>query len=165
MSDELDIITNEIEQGFMQRGGWKACRHLLRKLVNDKDSAILRLQRANDLNCEALDEKIAELARLQTALEAIEISYKGMQERAEEAEAVVEKLPKTADGVSIVPGMTVYIFVGGHIDEREVRGPYGLACLLVREPARHGACEGTRHELAGSCYSTREAAETAREKP
>lgn len=32
MSD-LDALTNEIEQGFMQRGGWEACRHLLGKLA------------------------------------------------------------------------------------------------------------------------------------
>ena len=41
--DELNILTNEIEQGFMQRGGWKACRYLLGKLVADKDREIKRL--------------------------------------------------------------------------------------------------------------------------
>lgn len=35
MPDQLDLLTNEIEQGFMQRGGWKACRYLLGKLVED----------------------------------------------------------------------------------------------------------------------------------
>lgn len=39
MKHDLDAITNEIEQGFMQAGGWKACRYLLGKLVPDGDAA------------------------------------------------------------------------------------------------------------------------------
>lgn len=44
--DPLDILTNEIEQDFMQFGGWKECRYLLGKLVGDKDAeiAVLRKQ-------------------------------------------------------------------------------------------------------------------------
>ena len=30
-SKELDLLTNEIEQQFMQRGGWGQCRYLLGK--------------------------------------------------------------------------------------------------------------------------------------
>lgn len=30
--DKLDLLANEIEQAFMQRGGWDTCRHLLGKL-------------------------------------------------------------------------------------------------------------------------------------
>ena len=37
---DLDVLTNEIEQGFMQLGGWKACRYSLKKLVADKDAEI-----------------------------------------------------------------------------------------------------------------------------
>lgn len=33
-SKELDQLANGIEQGFMQRGGWKACRYLLGKLAD-----------------------------------------------------------------------------------------------------------------------------------
>lgn len=42
--DELDNLTNEIEQGFMQRGGWKACRYLLGKLVGRLERERDRLQ-------------------------------------------------------------------------------------------------------------------------
>ena len=43
MADKLDILTNEIEQGFKQRGGWKACRHLLERETHKWE------QRAYDL--------------------------------------------------------------------------------------------------------------------
>jgi hypothetical protein len=33
---DLDLVTNEIEQGFQQRGGWKACRHLLQTIVAER---------------------------------------------------------------------------------------------------------------------------------
>lgn len=31
----LDTTANEIEQGFMQQGGWKACRHLLGRVYQE----------------------------------------------------------------------------------------------------------------------------------
>ncbi len=31
----LDILTNEIEQGFMQRGGWEMCRYSLGKFLDE----------------------------------------------------------------------------------------------------------------------------------
>ena len=31
--DELDRLTNKIEQGFQEPGGWRDCRFLLGKLV------------------------------------------------------------------------------------------------------------------------------------
>lgn len=64
--DPLDVLTNGIEQGFMQRGGWRECRYLLGKLVTERGDEIERLK------------------------------------------AIVDKLPKTKDGVSIVPGMRVF---------------------------------------------------------
>ena len=36
LRDDLDSLTNEIQQGFMQPGGRKACRYLLQKLVDEK---------------------------------------------------------------------------------------------------------------------------------
>lgn len=39
--DELDTLTNEIEQGFMQRGGWKSCRYLLGKLLDCRAGKLL----------------------------------------------------------------------------------------------------------------------------
>ncbi len=35
LSDDLDSVAAEIQQGFMQRGGFKACRYLLGKLVEE----------------------------------------------------------------------------------------------------------------------------------
>jgi len=45
---KLDELTNEIEQGFMQRDGWKGCRYLLGKLVAGKNAEIERLQVERD---------------------------------------------------------------------------------------------------------------------
>ncbi len=38
LSDDLDSVTNKIEQGFMQRNGWKDCRYLLGKIVKEEQS-------------------------------------------------------------------------------------------------------------------------------
>ena len=40
MQDELDILTNEIEQGFMQRGGWKTCRFLLERFITEREKTL-----------------------------------------------------------------------------------------------------------------------------
>lgn len=82
----------------------------------------------------------------------------------EELKAIIAKLPKTGDGIPIVPGLTVFVVRGNKIDERDVVGPYGNLALLVREPEQHGAASGTAHCLAETVFSTREAAlvETAR---
>jgi len=45
----------------------------------------------------------AERERLRTALDILDVGYKAMQERAEAAEALVEELPLTEDGVRMVP--------------------------------------------------------------
>ncbi|KKN15041.1 hypothetical protein LCGC14_0990040 [marine sediment metagenome] len=42
--DELDVLANRIERGFMQPPGWKGCRYLLGKLVEERDETIRRLQ-------------------------------------------------------------------------------------------------------------------------
>lgn len=74
---------------------------------------------------------------------------------------LIEQLPRTADGVPIVPGMLVYIRVGEHIDERRVIGPYGKQSLLTHEPARAGAGDGSAHRPANVCYSTIQAARSS----
>lgn len=73
----------------------------------------------------------------------------------DQLEGLLAALPATADGVPIVPGMTVYCAIGPHLDEREVVGPYGKLALLTREPARYGACEGSAHRLANTVYAER----------
>ena len=79
-------------------------------------------------------------------------------------QAIVDKLPKTADGVPVAPGMTVYFCRDGspHIvgafhewssdpDEYEV----GDAVPCWNEEKRYSA------RCLGDCYSTRKAAEAA----
>lgn len=73
----------------------------------------------------------------------------------EQLQSVVDALPKTADGVPIVPDMTVYCIVGEHVDERRVIGPYGKQSLLTHEPAQHGAGSGSSHRLADTVYADR----------
>lgn len=79
----------------------------------------------------------------------------------EHLSGVVARLPKTADGVPVTPGMLVYVRVGEHVDERRVIGPYGKKALLTHEPARHGAGDGSAHRIVEDCYSTAEAANEA----
>ena len=74
---------------------------------------------------------------------------------------VLESLPKTVDGMPIVPDMMVYCIVGEHVDERKVIGPYGKYALLTHEPAMSGTCAGSAHRLANTVFSTRKAAEEA----
>jgi hypothetical protein len=71
---------------------------------------------------------------------------------------IEQALPRTADGVPIVPEMTVYCIVGGHVDERRVIGPYGKVALLTHEPGGHGTCPGSTHRLANTVYAAREVA-------
>ncbi len=99
------------------------------------------------------DEEVAKLrADLRAALA-----------RAERAEAIVAKLPFTADGVPIVPGMD-YVFHPDYLDqprnmwldeEFNARLSNSFSCL--KHPTED------RRIKAGDCYSTREAALAARE--
>jgi len=107
------------------------------------------------------------------AYEAVCEARTKWQERAEKAKAenmrlraIVDRLPKTVDGMPIVPGMTVFIphpRPSNLITEREVLAPYGTLACLTKEPAHSGCCESTAHRLARECYSTREAALAASE--
>lgn len=63
----LDALTNEIEQGFMQRGGWKACRYLLGKLVGrcerERDDLARALFRIRSLTMRGKgDKQVADIA-------------------------------------------------------------------------------------------------------
>jgi len=42
--DLLDSLTNEIEQGFMQKDGWKTCRYMIGVLVENYNVEIKRLK-------------------------------------------------------------------------------------------------------------------------
>lgn len=92
---------------------------------------------------ETIDDVLALIARLRAA------------------EAIVAKLPKTADGVRVVPGMRVWCVGGKYIDEREVLGPHGQHSLLTLEFHPHNGGYATTHRLAKDCYSTEAAARAA----
>jgi len=100
--------------------------------------------------------------RLDDRTRAMSRSLKEASDRAAEItrlRAIVEKLPKTADGVPVVPG-----------DELWVRHPDG-GCAGTRRWWKHpslGWSVGFEHMQnepidVSSCYSTREAAEAAKE--
>ncbi len=55
-SRALDTWCNEIEQGFMQRGGWKACRHILGEIFNQRQEELERLQAIVGALIGAIDE-------------------------------------------------------------------------------------------------------------
>ncbi len=79
-------------------------------------------------------------------------------------EAIVDKLPKTADGVPAVPGMVIFTPLPLHVQERrrvvEVKvDRVGKDLILGRELL----VEGLLPYLLENAYSTREAAEAALE--
>jgi hypothetical protein len=84
---------------------------------------------------------------------------KELGERAQAAEAIVAKLPKTADGVPIVPDMTLYAATGWGAQV------CALHTFQRREfdgvtPNIEGIFDGRATSFpATRCYSTREAAE------
>jgi len=77
----------------------------------------------------------------------------------ERLQTIVDKLPKTADGVPVVPGMVLH-------DPIWIEDPFGVHQLLVFCPnARRSEWSCNDGEVDTSqCYSTREAAQAAKEK-
>jgi hypothetical protein len=70
--------------------------------------------------------------------------------------AIVDKLPTTADGVSVVPGMNVYFqWHSGEI----VRHP--VAFIRIDKDDTWLYFERALYRSTGVCYSTREAADAA----
>ena len=97
----------------------------------------------------------AEVVRLRAELDA--------------ARAVIERLPKTADGVPITPGMTLYSSRKepcGHVMVTEYRDGDTVERMIcgkhtIRKFGHSNGWLVHAHEV----YSTRKAAESAREKP
>jgi hypothetical protein len=93
--------------------------------------------------------------------------YKSLAARLEAAEAIIVKLPTTADGVPVVPGMEVW--TTRRFSERKMRPPFMVKVSHVWNPsgsADIGEADVfgnvTTKLLASFCYSTREAAEQAK---
>ncbi len=74
--------------------------------------------------------------------------------------AIVDKLLKTADGVSMVPGMIVYDNSGPVVVKARVThiSEYFAECVVLDE---NDEATEDRFSTSGSVYSTREAAEAA----
>lgn len=70
----------------------------------------------------------------------------------EEMKAIIDRLPRTADGVTITPGMSVY-------------RPFGMSEsimeLMARDVSNDAINDGIAWALASRFYSTKEAAESA----
>lgn len=105
----------------------------------------------------ALRERVEELTERR---DAYYTSYKKAMERVGELEAIVEKLPKTADGVPITPGMKVW----GTSPFGGVRDPATAQLRGFFDEYPIFACEWGHNVAGRECYSTREAALAASKK-
>jgi len=81
----------------------------------------------------------------------------GESEVVERLRAIVEKLPKTADGVPVVPGMVIW-------PPEFIEDEQGATVKIIARDNLTGDMleHGTSLLWIGKCYSTREAAEAAR---
>ncbi len=76
-------------------------------------------------------------------------------------QALWDRCPKTADGVPVISGDTVYINV---FDDRKIVS-YTLKCIGHSSVPLCYFWEGNTAWPVSGCYSTREAAEAARKEP
>lgn len=96
----------------------------------------------------------AENERLRAERDSYQQTASVAEEKLEATQAIIDKLPRTADGVPITPGVVLsgrngWIGVVRWIGEQEV---------IVERPD-----ESTQQVVVGPCYSTRDAAEAAQE--
>ena len=101
------------------------------------------------------DEAADEIERLQASIGTEKRMRKDSDDQAEELRAIVDKLPKTADGVPVVLGMNVWWPTDSPHIVREMGHPHGL--VLDTDRSR------TYYVPASDCFSTREAAEAAKD--
>jgi len=143
------------------RDRWQETGSQLARLREENPELRRRLAQAEE-RVKALKKALADMWTLrQEAANARD----GARADVERLQAIVDRLPKTADGVPLVPGMTVFIphpHPSNLITERVVLAPYGTLACLTKEPAHSGCCESATHRQARECYSTRKAAEAAR---
>jgi hypothetical protein len=86
----------------------------------------------------------------------------------EELQAIVDKLPKTADGVPVVPGMRLWSRSMWCVQPMEVVSLDDLSsdwpATVRMEGASNDGQASTYRWHVQACYSTREAAEAAYQK-
>jgi len=100
-----------------------------------------------------------------------EAEIKDLRRQLAQAQAVIDKLPKTADGMPVVRGDTLYVYCrrAGLYRPREGRRAWDCKVRDIRHDENHGwklrvYVSGSHMEWfwATDCYSTREAAEAAK---
>ena len=94
--------------------------------------------------CQIVDEQERQIAEL-------------TRER-DEARAIIERLPKTADGVPMAIGDSVFVV------ETQMLVAVGAFAVVARGEVLWSECLATTWRHGYDCYSTREAAEQARAK-
>ncbi len=106
---------------------------------------------------------LAEQRELYDWLQEKDVVMGDQGERIVALEAIVDKLPKTADGVPVVPGMDVWCKDA----VSHPRSTVGCYQWHVKNVDFRGLISGTFHNVsegphdASACYSTRQAAEAA----
>jgi hypothetical protein len=97
-----------------------------------------------------------EVAALRVEVEQLSKDCYAEMKRAEAAEAIVAKLPKTADGVPIVPVVEFWIY-----DNEEGAFKYRAEHLAVLWYRPKCVLSWVQDDCHGMTYSTREAAQAA----
>jgi hypothetical protein len=113
-----------------------------------------------DMSLDELRLAVEELRRYPAALQECEAEVKRLQ-------AIVDKLPKTADGVPVVPGMNCYFRSHPHGTTHK---DAGVVCVTLSYDGdnyeaflRDGNGDEWWAILPEEVYSTREAAQAAKE--
>ena len=121
-----------------------------------QDAEIVRLL------CE-LKEQRSDIQTLTSALGYSKADNTSIGEECASLRAIVDRLPKTADGVAILPADDVWVLDSKHGCPK---GVYAIQCMVSTiddagpELVFHGKRYGIKH--GDDCYSTREAAESAK---
>jgi hypothetical protein len=143
---------------------WQGMDELARRLA-EAEALQARQVQATRLEQQHWEGKVIQASRHHSeqgaALMKAEADRDHWKARAEAAEAVVAKLPKTADGVPITPGMELWGSLGWNNEPAKatLRGTYAEGYSV-------GTPEwGMNVRPEVECYSTREAAEAAKESP
>ncbi len=118
---------------------------------------------------EAYAEQTAELAEQISRAEDAEEEATTQAAELERLRAIVDKLPKAADGVPVVPGMELYLIwtpvVGGNkCRTRDCKGIIEWDEGVIMKWNMSGGTPASQHIAIKDCYSTRAAAEAAKEK-
>lgn len=152
---------------------WKLAEQRIAELKAERMDAAAKLSPTDacelSLAVKRVLSRIAELElKYQNAFDRAEDMRRReatQRQRAEAAEKVVEKLPKTADGVPVVPGMRLWS--PGYTEQEEDGSEYTHDPSKWPEPVSNslfmfGTNKGsTGPNKASEYYSTREAAEAA----